>query len=575
VWVHFVLTSTLLGYFVSLLFYETPWQFFLQLCAGWLVGHLLTGGLLFATSYFWPLDTEHIHMIATLQVILITAIVIYLLKHRGSKFFIPDPEESPSFYFVLLLVSIFSFFYLRQIYYFFPIVAPEFAVPTLEAEVSFVNSLLRGPNRHRQNFFRFKNSMNLNSPFSQPTLPLLFAAACASLGAPFSDVSFAMNFLNILCTTAFLYFYGCQHTKHRFLYVVCYLFNSGWSLIRNVFSCTDTKPLPLKQYFLCFSKADSATIPLAILALTHSQSDAAEAHELVFGGFIAALIPDFATSIAVFGTASCFPNCLKTFLPFFVSIVAKATRMQMWPVWRECQMRGVFFSQIIVWLEAFGPAFLCVFCGFGRSDELTHSHLARVATLVLLSIVRVGNGLDRNGVAVLAVVMPEIVLVFIKNIFTRGPKEIWLRGMLKVIGWIVVAAYVASGLLTVCGAAGRMGDFVELEVFRAVGKKVARIPANATVLCRKAACRAALYFGKQIVIGNLSEVWKTGESVAHGVTIVRSIEQGADLVDTMQTHSIGYLLDMASDSFIPGNYSKVQTLKVISAESAELTLYKL
>jgi hypothetical protein len=248
-WIHFVLTSTLLGHFVSLLFYETPWQFFLQLCAGWLVGHLLTGGLLFATSYFWPLDTEHVHIITTLQVILISAIIIYHLKRRGSRFFIPDPEESPGFYFVLLLVSLFSFFYLGRIYDFFPIRTAEFAVPTLEAEVSFVNSLFRRPNRHRENFFWFKNSMNLNSTFLQPTLPLLFAAACSSLDAPFSELSFAMNYLNIICTTAFLYFYGCQHTKHRFLYVMCSLFNGGWSLMHRVFRCPDTKPLPIRQYF--------------------------------------------------------------------------------------------------------------------------------------------------------------------------------------------------------------------------------------------------------------------------------------------------------------------------------------
>jgi hypothetical protein len=58
------------------------------------------------------------------------------------------------------------------------------------------------------------------------------------------------------------------------------------------------------------------------------------------------------------------------------------------------------------------------------------------------------------------------------------------------------------------------------------------------------------------VIGNWTTVWKTGESVASAVAIMKELESSWDPVDIMEKYQIQFVLDDVARSFFPANYTK-------------------
>jgi hypothetical protein len=482
------------------------------------------------STYFAPLTAAHVYAFILFQILVGAVLVFFLFSKFGSHIFDLDFEQAFDYWLLLAAVSVFSLWFLRRVYLGLPYRSVCAGVSVFETELGFSQSLLTGPNRRRPHFFSFVNPLNFNSSFEGPTAALCFLAACSALGGSYSEVSIVMCFMNILATTAFLYFIAIDFTSHRFSFVLCVLFHGAWAfflffftsnqsdLIHNIHSSRTVPFAQLFSHFLSLSKSHSASIPLAILSLGFAEAEDSPANFLVFGGFLAALIPEFLTSFLVFGVGSCFPDCIWTFLPFMVSLLPKFGNLhvQLVPLWREWQMDGIFFSPVLIWVESFGFAFLALFYAFfvPQRPHIFHQFVAKFAGFLFACCMRDGQDYSANAVAIQCVFLPQLTLMFVKLCFNIGSRyrSQRLKSALLTVGVFAMGVYVIGGFLSLYRTANSEQTFVDPSAWVILENHVRAIDPESVVLCRPMLCRIAAYFGKQIVIGNWTTVWKTGQS---------------------------------------------------------------
>jgi hypothetical protein len=214
----------------------------------------------------------------------------------------------------------------------------------------------------------------------------------------------------------------------------------------------------------------------------------------------------------VFAIVSCFPRSLKTAMPFAISLLVKCGNLHLkpFPLWREWQMEGVFFAQVLIWIESFGPAFIATALGFltRRGPAAFHTHLTGMAAFTVLNVFRDWNDFLRNGLAIEVVFMSHIVLLFVKMLSGR-PRDFErpIRGLIGAVSFAVYISYVVGGTLALLRATGAISTFLAPAEVQVAMSQIAALPSDAVVLCGAAVCRIVLYTGGQVVFAGLAVIW--------------------------------------------------------------------
>ena len=589
-WSLCVVATVLFGCVITLWFRGKPQQFFLTLCAGWLVGYMLNGMALYASSYFFFVNFSHVVTFFVLESVFTIVIGVYLRKRYGSEILKIDFEETPGFYAVLIVCGLVGIHFLSCVYDKLPYSGPSSMFNVFDSEMSFVRSMLIGVNMRRDSFFHFRDPLRVNASYERPVVPLMLVAACEALGSDYKYVSVVICFFNILATCGLLYQMAAQVTTHRISSVLCFMMFSGNAILFYFFAPETVdlvhrigkfRMFPLYQVMSCLLmqlKSFSVSVPLAMLSLGQLQASASGRRKLIFAGFVASLIPENLVFFSVLAVASCFPHCVRAFVPFIVSCALRFSNLHLiaTPLWREWQMDGIFFAQVAIWLGSFGPLLI----GLKHSNKHHHIHhvfLAKLATFIILCFIRDGNDYKLNGLAIEAVWLPQLCISFVKNLnkLSSGRRSSKAKGVLIFASWFLIILQIAGGLLSMWRTTVQNTTYIEPEIFTCAGKIVARIHPDSSILCTSNTCRLAMYYGKQILVGDWRYLWTFGLSIDNQTTILKNLEVSKDPVSIMTMFNFEYFIDERDNPIIPQNYSRQSCLKQETHILCPISVYKL
>jgi hypothetical protein len=192
--------------------------------------------------------------------------------------------------------------------------------------------------------------------------------------------------------------------------------------------------------YLSMSKSASYTIALAQSALFWAPS--------LLSGVFVAFIPSVTTSVAMFGFFAAVPNSLGRILPFAVTLAGRLWPFifKFGPIWREEQQHGTsfIFAPIVTWLLALGPVFpLVALFGWKLWKELKLRRylIAVIGPFLLLQFLREGRDHFQSSLAVTAVLVPWLLIVFteLARRLTTWPKDEEFQGAAT---FVVAAALV-------------------------------------------------------------------------------------------------------------------------------------
>lgn len=214
---------------------------------------------------------------------------------------------------------------------------------------------------------------------------------------------------------------------------------------------------------LSFSKHSSFAIPLSLFTLAFAHPlTVIKPTTYILAGILLLLNPSPATSLSLIISLSFYSNSIKYILPFVVSVIPKlivfndnfninehflsvienndksfdfynnqkcscrlaqaiSLLIKVKPLWREYQMQGIFYSQILIWFDSFGFLFFFLILSpfllyMINSSILTQRFIASFASFVILSVFRVGNDYFENSTAIISVFLPYLVLLYSKSL---------------------------------------------------------------------------------------------------------------------------------------------------------------
>jgi hypothetical protein len=568
-WLILAVSATLFGYVLLEGFQQEAFSFFAQLSVAWLVGSLATGLVCFIVNLIFPINA--------FVVLVICGIEFYLAYHyfrlirpasaaqsRGRHGF--RLEHAPTFYLFLGLTGIVSSVHLFRVYRGFPESFPASALHIFDSEASFIASVRFGVNKRRSHVLLYKDPQIAGHSFSGPTVPLLFMTALGALGADYSCASFVVCFMNTLASAVLVYNAAALVTPYPFIGGLCFLFNGGWASFRAFFNkdCTNgdwvheicfRTPVPMYQtigHFLSLSKAASYSIPMAIVSLMIAHSGKARTSFWLShrsAGLLAALIPSPATSAGVFLVASCFPSTLVGFMPFAISILPKLLHIHIraYPVWREYQMAGVFFSAVTSWWDSYGPMLIAIVFPFFVTHTLAvlHRWAAFVATFLLLEFFRLGSDSFDNILAVTAVCAPIFAALFVETLafLKQIATDAQTSGIVNVVLAFVVIGFVSGGLISIV-AIGSVHEQSAGQLDADCGRWILTHLKRKEVIASDALplCPATVFAGRQIICGDLRAMWLRDANVTRGLKVVREIERVGNPAEVLDRIGVRYFL---------------------------------
>ncbi|OHS96860.1 hypothetical protein TRFO_09765 [Tritrichomonas foetus] len=591
--------STVLGYLIVLLFLRKSWQICTHIFSGWIIGQILCSFLLFLFTFISSITIEILVSLILVEMGISFFIFLYLWNNFDHSLFEISFEESFSYYFSILTIAVISYVYLSNIYSNVPYSVPFISIPTFDEELSFISSVLYGINSKKAdisilnntskfNLFNaskcyfnkifdqilFNDPFNMKEKYKQPTIPLLYVVGCCALGLPINDALFIIHFLNILATTAFLFYFATLQGGKRFLFIICMMLNGGWAFFRFFFiydsSCDFIfnngyrTHLPIYHFLthhLSFSLSSSYSIPLAILSLCYSENELSDVNSYLFGGFLASLIPNFLTSISVFAISFCHPNCVKIIFPFLVSLIPKILKENLivQPVWREFQNEGYYFSHLLIWFESFGPVFLAtIHLLFNYKDKsFYHLFLSRLSLFLLLNIIRDGNDIYETSIAINSVFLPFIILYSLESLFNIKyyfSKNGSLKGFVNAIVGIVIFTYIAGGGINIIKTRENTIEVLNEYDLRLSEYINDNINTNETfyVLNPKSMNPITILLGRQLFMGNTTFVWKRGGDIQFALSDFLEIDQSGNISSILKKYNFHYLLihnEIKEDAF--------------------------
>lgn len=585
----FVFTTTLFGSAITYMVRQKFFSTVLHLVSGWLVGSMLTGwGILFYT-YFSQLTEKITMLIMVIQVL--AAVVIFLMgylinlkkKKSGSKLAI---EKAPQFHFLLLFIGAIVLWINYNYYKGFPFMIPYGATETIEMEHSAMTSILSGVNFQRKHMFTIEDPMLANSTLTVFPVPIFYTAAMCTLDQSYVNIGCIISFLNSISTATVMYFFCTGYTTHPATCTILFLLNGGFAihflfsnrsgeidLVHNVGREYNVPFYQILFEFLITSKTNSFVLPLAIFALSIIQTAKNTSDyytTFILAGIMAGLVPNPFTLIAILIVGICRTNSFLMFVPFAAFGLLPqlfVIRLHKIPVWREYQMNGIFFSQIISWMEAFGPFFFYIFIfPVVTSDyKYIHRFISTLLALPFLSFFRNGNYIRDNALGAAAVVFPILVVGSMRLFETLRLK---LKGRIK---GIVTALFVGLFALSLVGGAISINRQCHHYVIgvrehqKTASEWVARhVPLTETIFTPISSFNPASFSaGRRILCGPTDDIWRRGENPIPAAVALQSIDVFDGAPEVMRRLGMRYLLEDYAAPLVSQNESRLAQFQVL------------
>lgn len=517
----------------------------------WVFGAMFTSIIIFILNFLLPLNWFLAFVTIAIQSATIYYIRIYLKKTRKQSYLNISSirlEGPAGLYFLLAFVSVITAIHLFLCFYQFPSKIPSEASDFIDLEMSFISSVRYGINKWRRNLFLYKDPLNLNGYFVNPSLPLLFAAALDALGLDYAESTVIISFLNTVSTAVFIYHYMAYFSHHPLLCSICFMFNGSLTFfrilfgetcqnndyVRNICYRTQVPWYSLIGSLMTFSKEFSFALPLSIISLLFAQypnrQNAGRQYYLI-AGIAAALNPSVGSSTCLFLVCSCFSKSFKYVMPFILTLIPKFFKInfQNFPIWREYQMYGIFYACIVVWFDQFGPMLISMFIPISAADDniTVHRFLAFASGFLLINLNRFGNSYFENVIAIMTVILPSICIYFVEdlNYITKFFKNQLYRGILSAIAIFIYVSFIAggiAGIFHISDVPMKLLSAPDIDCGKWIIKNIKRYE---TILSEPIKHNpGSLISGRQLLCGDLNMVWKSGANVTQSLRLIRQVE---------------------------------------------------
>lgn len=537
---------------------------------------MLTGTILFFTTYFSALSALHGFFIMAAQVLIGGFLMVMLLNDK-----IPNPknirfairfETAPPFYICIFIVTLTIVKYCAQIYSDYPTFVPRAGVGSIDYEISFIASVRFGVNSPRNDALAFKDPLLLGQNFESNPIPFLVEAGYMALFANYPTASTLISLMNAISTTVAIYYMATNFSTSPMFVSLVYMFNGSWCLLnfvkgdesRNdlIHGFGRTAHTPWEQLIavmLTFNKEFSFSIPMGIFALAFAQVEikgrAKNSYFLV--PLLGILCPNQVTSFAIFGTCSCYSDSCPYTVAFSIIPLMRILigRLSYNPLCREYQMCGIYMSQIAIWWDSFGPAFFSFLLApfFVRDRKIIHAFLASFASFLLLNIYRQGNDHSANTCAIMSVFFPMVATIFVEcgermKSIASGKQT---RGVISGVISSIFVIYMVSGLLSIHRIAALKIHGMDQDDLDMGARIRSDVDKNEVILSDTFTLNpASAEAGRQIVSGSFREAWKRGGDVFEQVEMIRKVEKHESGVSIMQSKNIHYMLDYKEEPLI-------------------------
>lgn len=574
-WFLLVISSTVLGNFIIRLITGKNFALMLHISISWLIGVFATSFSIYIFNFIFPLNGFFALLIICSECFLCYKIREFMkLKHQKSMFKI-SIEKYQNIYLLCFLFSIIAIVHLWASYIRFPNKIPKMGMEIFDTEKSFISSLRYGINRRRKNIFFYEDPMVHKQYFNLDCLALIYMAALDSLGAGYEEASVFVCFLNIIVTTNLIYYFAKDKSKNALLISLCFMLNGGWAFYRFYFGskCNDTDflhttcsgiDIPWYQtlgFVLSYSKSASFTVPMILAIHVLMQNRLSQKHIYrnkfcILAGVIAIFMPNLMGSISVFLFYSCFSEYHNYFMPFALSILPKLihSKLRNYPIWRETQMKGLFFSPIRIIINSLGPMFITSIFPFltNFTVESIHKSSVYLSCYIILLIIRNGNDAFENIVAITGLILPFFCVSFLNSlhyILILAKNKI-LKGFVQGIIIFTFITFIAGGIISIISSEKNLITGLNQHDIKCGNWIKKNIPSNEVILTEGLSLDPSVFIaGRQIISGNLKELWKRGANIFNSYLIVKEVKESDDLIGIMERESIHYILCL--------NFSKI------------------
>ena len=587
----FIISSVFFGSFLVILIRGSTWFFFMQTFSGWLLGSMIISIIGFLTSFFFPITYYHASLLIVLQLVLSILLLLDIrvfLKIPFKKIF-SFRIESNSLLVLMIIIGICMLKYQRMIFLEFPETFPSYCSSIIETEHSFISSILYGVNYHRKDPILFSDPDLVNQTFKISSLPYIYTSYLITLGLDYPSASLIISFMNTLSTVAAVFLISNLYTADKqYLIILLFLFNGGLSLKNNFYSgknCEfdnvynsnrkDNPIYPLFPFHLAISKFSSFSIPLAIFATALMQSTQKKDNSYyrlhILSGVFAAVIPSLLTSIGFFICASNYSCSFKFIMPFIISLIPKlyGCYLHIFPVWREYQMQGIFFSQIVSFTDAYGIIYLSAFALPFMYKDIFHFHrfLTCLASFLFLCFVRENNDTFGNSIAISALFLPTLTGHFFKmfQYFIQKLKHInqYFYGCVNALFVINVFLILLSGfyLLTRVIQSRSSGlTYSDVQCSKWINQHINQ---SEIFLSNFQKLNPGVFFyGKQNYLGSINEHWKRGQTIDKKILFLEEFIRFKKIDLFMNETEIKYLLiDKSAPNIFNYNKDNFLTIK--------------
>ncbi|OHT09714.1 hypothetical protein TRFO_21344 [Tritrichomonas foetus] len=571
-----IFTTILFGFFLSLQIRNLSCQVCIQFSISWLLGSMMSALILWISTFFLPFSRDCLFILISFQAFF--SIFSYFTIRKKKHLLRPIFETSPLLYLQLVFILLFSLYYLNRIYEDFPNSFPKSASEVFNFEMSFISSFRFGPNSLRKNFLYYSDPMHNSHYFTLPSLPLIYLASLMELGLTYSESSIIVCFLNIISTVMALSYFSVTFLKTVDLTSLCFLFNSGWALFRYL-SDSPNSSLNNSKYdyihsfwrnapwynpiitFLSTSKHSSFSIPLALFTLTLSHISASY-RTYILSGILLALNPSLSVSIGQAISVFCYSNSalfsfifsifpiLKIYFNIFV-FNEKTFSILYKPLWREYQMQGIFYSQVLIWFDSFGPLFFVFILSpilllIIKDSIFTQKFLASFSAFLVLCFVRIGNDYFENSLGICSIFFPFLVILFLKSlniVSTRIQGQV--KGILTAVKVIVILCYITGSIISLFASLENVKNGWsknDLGVAEFVKENLER---NDVVFCQPISLNPIpALSGRTIFSSKFPELWKRGANVTQEMQVMNKIKETNDVVSVMKKLNYRYVLEI-------------------------------
>ena len=528
------------------------------------------------------------------SLIIYTILLIYYKNERKIRFSLHF-EVGTWLIFSILFFVLYGLYVNYLFFRPFPRYIPSTARPQLEIEHSIAASIMTGINKKRTTFLTYQDPMCFNQTLKMSPLPVTYIACLSSLNGNFVDISILIGTLNTISTTIALYTLLSYYSGYSFFAILCVLLNGSWFFVRYLYTPNPNVDLihdidrgfniPFYQIFYTFiisSKTSSFVFPMAVFALAFTTVQRFGSYRLyLISGILAALCPSFMTSAALFISLACNFHSIFATIPFVISLLWKYaySHFTFQTLWYEYQLNGYFFSQILSWVDMFGPFIIVLFTYFFliRNPQLIHKMISLIGPICFISFFRNGGDTYDNALAAASVVYPMVVTCFMRcfQILEMKIKNKKIKGILYAIFYSIIIMCALGGHLSCYRQVIRCNPGVD-EDDQIVGRWIVQhVPIKETIFMIQMPMNPVSFStGYRVFSGMPQDLWARGENYAGMTNALRSIDIMNGCPNLMRSLNLTYFVENLQVPLVIRNPDLLKQYRIL-AQNTKWSLMEL